>query len=487
MPGVPHDLCSAVHPFGVASPFLSSLPLAEHGLVWRWPEVDLAHPLDDGSAGVMLRSLDETWPGSAPTGRPGAGPSPRWSRLRRPGRGRPGPGPPLAGPPGPDGAVRAAGRAARHPLRQRVPHAAGQGAVRRLGGARVPPARPARDRVGRRDALRGRSPHGLAGGGGRLGRHHEGAASLLRAGRHDRHRTVSSGPTCPPPGSPSSTPARRGRAILGDALPGRTRRAYRRWKYGPGAFKVDLAVRGGVPWTAEPHAGRHGPPRRHPRGDRRGRGGDLRRADAGAPVRPGGAAVPRRPHAVGGDVHPVWAYAHVPDGWDGPGERGRPRPARALRPRAPGPDRGDRGADPGRVRGRQPQLRRRRHRRRRQRPAPARGPAPVPRTPTPRACPASTCARRRPRRARACTACAATGRPPARSPTSDERADRLDRLVDLVGVGGDARAEPYVRRRVRRRAAHHPAAGAGGPPPAAAAPRPRSRRCPRRPRGRTAS
>ena len=50
VPGVVHDLCSGVHPFGVASPFFASLPLEEHGLVWRWPEVDLAHPFDDGTA-----------------------------------------------------------------------------------------------------------------------------------------------------------------------------------------------------------------------------------------------------------------------------------------------------------------------------------------------------------------------------------------------------------------------------------------------------
>ena len=50
---------AAVHPFGVASPFLASLPLAEHGLRWRWPEIDLAHPLDDGSAGVLVRGR---WP-----------------------------------------------------------------------------------------------------------------------------------------------------------------------------------------------------------------------------------------------------------------------------------------------------------------------------------------------------------------------------------------------------------------------------------------
>ena len=42
------------------SPFLNSLDLAEHGLEWLLAEVDLAHPLDDGSAGVMVRSIDET-------------------------------------------------------------------------------------------------------------------------------------------------------------------------------------------------------------------------------------------------------------------------------------------------------------------------------------------------------------------------------------------------------------------------------------------
>jgi phytoene dehydrogenase-like protein len=60
VPGLVHDLCSAVHPMAVGSPFLNSLELERHGLEWRWPEVDCAHPLDDGSAGVMLRSIEET-------------------------------------------------------------------------------------------------------------------------------------------------------------------------------------------------------------------------------------------------------------------------------------------------------------------------------------------------------------------------------------------------------------------------------------------
>jgi len=60
VPGVLHDYCSAVHPMAVGSPFLQSLGLERYGLEWRWPEVDCAHPLDDGTAGVMLRSIDDT-------------------------------------------------------------------------------------------------------------------------------------------------------------------------------------------------------------------------------------------------------------------------------------------------------------------------------------------------------------------------------------------------------------------------------------------
>ncbi len=60
IPGVTHDVCSAVHPLAAASPFLRTLPLADHGLDWVHPEIDLAHPLDDGSAALLSRSLDHT-------------------------------------------------------------------------------------------------------------------------------------------------------------------------------------------------------------------------------------------------------------------------------------------------------------------------------------------------------------------------------------------------------------------------------------------
>ena len=60
LPGFRHDVCSAIHPLGLGSPFLRTLPLARHGLEYVHPEIPLAHPLDDGSAVALQRSLDET-------------------------------------------------------------------------------------------------------------------------------------------------------------------------------------------------------------------------------------------------------------------------------------------------------------------------------------------------------------------------------------------------------------------------------------------
>ena len=59
-PGFVHDLCSAIHPFAVASPFFRTLPLAQYGLAWIEPPSMLAHPFDDGSAAMVERSADRT-------------------------------------------------------------------------------------------------------------------------------------------------------------------------------------------------------------------------------------------------------------------------------------------------------------------------------------------------------------------------------------------------------------------------------------------
>jgi phytoene dehydrogenase-like protein len=69
LPGFTHDVCSAIHPTGVASPFFRSLPLGEFGLEWIHPAAPLAHPLDDGSAVMLHRSLAETAAGLGRDGR----------------------------------------------------------------------------------------------------------------------------------------------------------------------------------------------------------------------------------------------------------------------------------------------------------------------------------------------------------------------------------------------------------------------------------
>src|SRR5436305_2551005 len=60
LPGFVHDVGSAIHPLGYASPFFSTLPLEEHGLEWVHPPAPLAHPFDDGTAAVLERSVGET-------------------------------------------------------------------------------------------------------------------------------------------------------------------------------------------------------------------------------------------------------------------------------------------------------------------------------------------------------------------------------------------------------------------------------------------
>jgi phytoene dehydrogenase-like protein len=60
LPGFIHDVCSAIHPLAVASPFFKGLPLAKHGLEWIHPPAALAHPFDDGTAAILEQSLERT-------------------------------------------------------------------------------------------------------------------------------------------------------------------------------------------------------------------------------------------------------------------------------------------------------------------------------------------------------------------------------------------------------------------------------------------
>ena len=107
-------------------------------------------------------------------------------------------------------------------------------------------------------------------------------------------------------------------AILADRLPPRIQRAYSRFRRGPGAFKVDFAVEGGVPWT-NPHARRAGTV--HLGGSFAELAAAERDVHAGRmPQRPFvlvGQQYLADPQRSVGDIHPVWSYAHVPNGYTG--------------------------------------------------------------------------------------------------------------------------------------------------------------------------
>lgn len=63
LPGFHHDVCSAVHTMGILSPYFRSLPLQDHGLRWIQPEASVAHPLDNEPAVMLYKSLDDTCEG----------------------------------------------------------------------------------------------------------------------------------------------------------------------------------------------------------------------------------------------------------------------------------------------------------------------------------------------------------------------------------------------------------------------------------------
>lgn len=60
LPGFTHDICSAIHPLAIGSPFFQTLPLADYGLEYIQPDIAAAHPFDDGTAAVLLHSIQET-------------------------------------------------------------------------------------------------------------------------------------------------------------------------------------------------------------------------------------------------------------------------------------------------------------------------------------------------------------------------------------------------------------------------------------------
>ena len=75
LPGLVHDECSAAHPLAVDTPFSRRFDLTAHGLTWRWPDVQYAHPLDGDCGAAAWRSVEGT--AAALGGRDGR----RWQSL----------------------------------------------------------------------------------------------------------------------------------------------------------------------------------------------------------------------------------------------------------------------------------------------------------------------------------------------------------------------------------------------------------------------
>jgi phytoene dehydrogenase-like protein len=322
LPGLVHDVCSATHPMAVGSPALTALGLERHGLEWAWPEVDLAHPLDGGDGAAMLRSIEAT---AAGLGSAGAG----WRRVF---------GPPSKGFDALcEDILRPLLHLPRHPLRLArfgLPTLAPAttlarafdtpGARALFGGVAAhsfsPLTRPLSSAVGMA-LICSCHRHGwpVAVGGSQAIA--EALAAVVRehGGRIETGRPVRSLEELPRADAVVLDLAPRGvLEIAGGRLPTWVARAYRRYKHGPGAFKVDLAVEGGIPWT-DPVARRAGTV--HAIGSFEETVAAEREVNRGRmPERPFvlvGQQYLADPSRSQGDAHPVWAYAHVPSGYGG--------------------------------------------------------------------------------------------------------------------------------------------------------------------------
>jgi phytoene dehydrogenase-like protein len=322
LPGLLHDDCSAVHVMAVGAPSLGGLDLGRHGLQWCWPEVDLAHPLDDGSAGVVLHSIEDTAAGLGADGRAleriFGGPARGFGALS-------------------EDIMRPILHVPRHPLRLArfgLPAATSATLLARKfrteqaralwGGCAAhafsPLSRPMSSSVGMALICAGHE-YGwpVARGGSRAISDALAAVVEEHGGRIETGQRVARLSELAEadavvfdlaPGAVAE--------IAGAQLPARVARAYRRYKHGPGAFKVDLAVAGGVPWTNE--AAR--------------KAGTVHASGSFAEIVAGERLVnrgrmPERPFVLvcqqsladptraRDDVHPVWAYAHVPSGYTG--------------------------------------------------------------------------------------------------------------------------------------------------------------------------
>ena len=321
LPGFRHDVCSAIHPLGLASPFFRSVDLTRHGVRWAHPPVAYAHPLDDGTAAWAVRSVEETARGLGPDG-------PAYRKLMTP-------------------LVRDAEpllaeilgplRVPRSPVVMARFGLVGLRSMRALSEARFTTERG-------RALLAGVAAHSMlpleavptAAFGLLLGliAHHVGwplpvggsqalmdalVAELRELGGEVEtgHRVDSLEEIPRDTVVVADVTPRQLLSIAGDRLPPRYRRSLGHFRYGPGVFKVDWALDGPVPWAAEEctragtvHVG--------------GTLDEIARSEADNVA----GRVSERPYVLIAQQslfdptrapegkHTLWAYCHVPHGCD---------------------------------------------------------------------------------------------------------------------------------------------------------------------------
>jgi phytoene dehydrogenase-like protein len=322
LPGLLHDHCSAIHPMAVGSQFLDGLGLDRYVVSWRLPEIDCVHPLDGGRAGVLYRSVDATADGL------GADHA-RWRRLF----GRTSERFDALS----EDIMRPLLRVPRHPLtlaRFGAPTALPASMLAKwfrtaeaqalFGGVAAHAFRPLHypmtSAIGLGIVTAGHR-HGwpVAAGGSQSITNALAAVLADLGGKIETGTRIETASQLPPSDVVMFDLAPVAVAdILGDRLPGRVQRAYRRFRHGPGAFKVDFAVESGVPWTslAARRAGTV-----HVVGTFTELAATERDIHAGRmPERPFvlvGQQYLADPQRSVGNVHPVWTYAHVPNGYSG--------------------------------------------------------------------------------------------------------------------------------------------------------------------------
>jgi phytoene dehydrogenase-like protein len=323
LPGFTHDVCSAVHPLALSSPFFRTLPLEPLGLEWIQPPAALAHPFDDGTAAVLERSIDATVTGLETD-------SSGWRALHEPFARRWGSlandllAPPLRIPAHPVLMARFALRALRSAT------AVAEGA---LAGARarglfagnaahsfLPLESPGTAAFG---LLLGVAGHAVGwpivrGGSQRLAdallAHFRALGGEVATGAPvERIEEVASARVV----MLDLTP-RQVLQLAGHRLPVRYRRALARYRYGSAAFKVDWALSGAVPWRAQGCT----------RAATVHLGGTLEEVAASESAHNQGQVHERPfvlfvqptlfdPSRAPPGKHVAWAYCHVPNGWTG--------------------------------------------------------------------------------------------------------------------------------------------------------------------------